>query len=374
MIKSLIINRKLKILVNLSFSFLFIILILISSLFAPDSAQKNDYYSKITPQDIKSSEIVFDLGINITNIGDLDLSSKTFNAEGSVWLKWNELPDWVADEWDLEISEMPIKSLYFTNIADREGFQSEIDPSKPYLDTDGKFIQWLSFSGTFYAKDINLRRFPFEQIDLPIELESDDFNISDAVFIHNQEGSIVGSRRDIHGFKYKGVEVNTFKHFYNTNWGLKENDLYSAIPNTSEYPSLVTKVTYERNVAASILNIFLPIILIMILVILNPFIEIADSQIQLPASLLLVLTFARSGYKEMLPDSLSYTTYADMFFLMCLGVTLIIFLYAIFVANKYNRSSNKAVTMLKEVNIYVSKLSITFVVVVPFIIWSILPN
>ena len=75
----------------------------------------------------------------------------------------------------------------------------------------------------------------------------------------------------------------------------------------------------------------------------------------------------------MLPDSLSYTTYADMFFLMCLGVTLIIFLYAIFVANKYNRSSNKAVTMLKEVNIYVSKLSITFVVVVPFIIWSILP-
>ena len=214
----------------------------------------------------------------------------------------------------------------------------------------------------------------FDQIDLPIELESDDFNISDAVFIHNQEGNIVGSRRNIHGFKYKGVEVNTFKHFYNTNWGLKENDLYSAIPNTSEYPSLVTKVTYTRNVAASILNIFLPIILIMILVILNPFIEIADSQIQLPASLLLVLTFARSGYREMLPDSLSYTTYADMFFLMCLGVTLIIFLYAIFVANKYNRSSNKAVTILKEVNIYVSKLSITFVVVVPFIIWSILPN
>ena len=212
MINSLSFKRKLKILVNLGFSFLFIILILVSSLFAPDSTQKSDYYTKITPQDIKSSEIVFDLGINITNIGDLDLSSKTFNAEGSIWLKWNELPDWVADEWDLEISEMPIKSLYFTNIADGEGFQSEIDPSTPYLDADGKFIQWLSFSGKFYAKDINLRRFPFEQIDLPIELESDDFNISDAVFIHNQEGNIVGSRRNIHGFKYKGVEVKLEKN------------------------------------------------------------------------------------------------------------------------------------------------------------------
>ena len=38
----------------------------------------------------------------------------------------------------------------------------DIDPSNPYLDTDGKFIQWLSFNGEFYAKDINLRRFPFE--------------------------------------------------------------------------------------------------------------------------------------------------------------------------------------------------------------------
>ena len=117
MIKSLSLKRKLKTLVNLAFSFLFILLILISSLFSPDLAQKSDYYLKITPQDIKSSEIVFDLCINITNIGDLDLSSKTFSAEGSIWFKWDELPDWVADEWDFEISKMPIKSLYFTNMS-----------------------------------------------------------------------------------------------------------------------------------------------------------------------------------------------------------------------------------------------------------------
>ena len=373
MFKSLSFKRKLKILINLAFSFLFILLILIPSLFSPDLTQKSDYYSKITAQDIESSEIVFDLGINITNIGDLDLSSKTFKAEGSIWLKWNELPDWVADEWDNEIADMPIKSLYFTNVANG-GLKLDIDPSNPYLDTDGKFIQWLSFSGEFYAKDINLRRFPFEQIELPIELESDDFNLSEAIFVHNQQGSIVSSRRNIHGFKYQGVHVNALKHFYNTNWGLKENDLYSAIPNTSEYPSLITKLIYKRNIAASLLNIFFPIILIMILVIINPFIEIATSRLNMPASLLLVLTFSRSGYKRMLPDSLTYTTYADMFFLMCLGVTLIIFLYAIFVSNRYQRSSNKAVTLLKEVDMYVSKLSIFFVIVVPFIMWSLLPN
>ena len=77
-----------------------------------------------------------------------------------------------------------------------------------------------------------------------------------------REGTIVGSRRNIHGFKYQGVNVNALKHFYNTNWGLKENDLYSAIPNTSEYPSLITKLIYKRNILASLLNIFSPIIYI----------------------------------------------------------------------------------------------------------------
>ena len=140
---------------------------------------KADYYEPSTRVDTHNTKIAeFDIGANLTNIWGLDLSSKTFNAEGFIWLKWDKLPIWL-EKWDPEIAKQPIKSIGFVNAVDRYDFVKELEPSAPIIDSDMRNIQWLFFSGKFIARDLDLKKFPFESISLPVEIEFDDFYSTD---------------------------------------------------------------------------------------------------------------------------------------------------------------------------------------------------
>ena len=48
-------------------------------------------------------------------------------------------------------------------------------PLIQHLGEDGRYIQWLEFSGLFYIEELDLRKFPFHTVHLPIEIEFDDF-------------------------------------------------------------------------------------------------------------------------------------------------------------------------------------------------------
>ena len=118
-----------------------------------------DYYESPTGIHTSIREVAeFDIGINLTNIWDLDLSSKTFNAEGYIWMKWDDLPSWL-EEWDPEVLKKPIKSIGFVNAVERYDFIEESEPSVPWVDSDCKNIQWLFFSGKFIARDLYLKTF-----------------------------------------------------------------------------------------------------------------------------------------------------------------------------------------------------------------------
>ena len=76
------------------------------------------------------------LGISISTLYDLDLTSGSYYAEGYVWLRYKEVPDWMR-EWDLEIYECPLKTVGFINVVEAQDFKTQLEPSKPTLDDDG---------------------------------------------------------------------------------------------------------------------------------------------------------------------------------------------------------------------------------------------
>ena len=85
--------------------------------------------------------------------------------------------------WDKATQDDPALTLEFINAVEHWDFVKNLSPEEPYLDKDGWTYQALVFSGRFLASDLNLQRFPFESITLPIEIETDDFWLSELALI-----------------------------------------------------------------------------------------------------------------------------------------------------------------------------------------------
>ena len=91
--------------------------------------------------------------------------------------------------WDEATQNDPALTLEFLNAIEHWDFVKELSPEDPYTDSDGWTYQSAVFSGRFLANDIDLRRFPFESITLPIEIESDDFWLTELAFVPDTSGS-----------------------------------------------------------------------------------------------------------------------------------------------------------------------------------------
>ena len=125
-------------------------------------------------------------GANISNIYSIDLASSSFSAEGIAWLKYRakDRPQWLK-EWDPQIYKSPARMIQFVNATDRTNFDCDIVPSRPYEDSDGRFSQWVEFSGRFVPPDLALSLFPFETIDLSVEIDRMMFMLRKLLLVMN---------------------------------------------------------------------------------------------------------------------------------------------------------------------------------------------
>ena len=336
-----------------------------------------DYYESPTGIHTSIREVAeFDIGINLTNIWDLDLSSKTFNAEGYIWMKWDDLPSWL-EEWDPEVLKKPIKSIGFVNAVERYDFIEESEPSVPWVDSDGKNIQWLFFSGKFIARDLDLKKFPFENILLPVEIEFDDFFSTEAKFTYKSSGETVAQNKSLHGYKFLGSKVLVRNHVYPTDWGQSEAKEHFGL-DTTKYTNLRVDLSYNRSFRSSFLSIFLPLVIVMLVVVLTPLIELEniDAKIALPASVLLVLVFLQDSYKKMIPLGLEYPTYADYLYAICLSVTSMVFIWSVANSNLYLRSiggSRQLVAKRRSRSeLYFFWITFSYLLLSPLYLWIVL--
>lgn len=268
------------------------------------------------------------LGTSILSVYGLDLASNSFCAEGYVWIKYQQVPDWLRD-WDPEVFASPIKSLTMLNAIERHDLVRE--PSLPEKDDDGEFIQWLYFSGKFHAPEISLRLFPFEVISLPIVLEFDDFFAGESVVELSNQQDLLARRVALNGYSYKGSSLSLYHHSYPTNWGYAYAENYFGCKDYSEFISVVARMSFKRNRINSLMSFFVPLLIVMSLVCLTPLIPIQDyaTRLAMPASALLVLIFLKDEYKKVLPAGLNYPTIADLVYLIDLFISLSVFVHSL---------------------------------------------
>ena len=148
----------------------------------------------------------FTIGLDVQRINNINLESRSFSAEGWVSLKWEDLPEWV-ESWDPEIHANPVLTLSLANAINRDDLHLKATPSPPYLDKDGNYIQWLEFSGSFYIDKINLRKFPFHTIELPIEIEFDDYFAEEVnVRIRKMQSRLIGVK-EFSGYSFASENI-----------------------------------------------------------------------------------------------------------------------------------------------------------------------
>ena len=158
----------------------------------------------------------FTIGLDIQRINDINLESRSFSAEGWVSLKWKNLPDWV-ESWDPKVHADPVLTLSLANAINRDDLHLKATPSPPYLDKDGNYIQWLEFSGAFYIDQINLRKFPFHTIELPIEIEFDDY-FAEEVNSREMESRLIGVKNSVD--TVLRLNMLCLNKVYKTNFGM----------------------------------------------------------------------------------------------------------------------------------------------------------
>jgi len=291
------------------------------------------------------------IGISLFNLCDLNLGGKTFYVEGMLWLKYQRAPGWL-DHWDKEIVSCPVKALRFVNNVYKQDLSLELEPSSPVTDVDGQQIQWLKFSGSFVADRLDLRRFPFETIRLPIEVELEDMYASETDLEYMRSGSLMASGGELSGYTLKGTYVNQSIHTYRTNWGWVTAEACNNDKDLAEFDNIRIYVEYSRSARSSLLSIFLPLAVMMCVVLCVPLIDIHqhENRVVIPASVLLVLVFLQDGYKKILPPGLSYPTLADLIYATCFILTIGVFAWGVLTANEYLSLANATQIAIDDIN------------------------
>jgi len=287
-------------------------------------------------RNIQENQLKAFLGISISTLYDLDLTSGSYYVEGYVWLRYKEVPEWMR-EWDLEIYECPLKTVGFINVVEAQDFKTQLEPSKPTLDDDGHYIQWLEYSGKFIATSLDLSLFPFETIVLPLCIELDDLYAGESDVEYLPSGQVITAPPSINGYSLKHCDVIPYINTYQTNWGFQYANSFFNKQNFSAYQAFRIETTLTRDPWNSFVNIFLPLVIVMIIVITAPLVAIQDYQTKLaiPASALLVLVFLQDGYKKILPPGLNYPTLADLIYTFNMFITIMVFLWSLIQTKLY---------------------------------------
>jgi hypothetical protein len=352
---------------------IFLALILIVGLFVhfdtlePKEMQQSDQLLPRT-DNTKISDTTIQIGTYIDNIYNLSATTKGFDVDGWVWLKWSQK----AQEYFENRKLTPDTWLNFVNQVNDWDFKLDQLYVKPVKLKDGRYYQGYKFSGHFYVNEINFRRFPFQTIKLPVIFELADFaeidtkvdthkldNINELQLLPDESSSNVGSFISISGYKTIEFKIISEVHKYGTNFGLGESDLKNIKTN-----QIIFETSYKPSVNAALLTLFLPLLIVMTLVIFSPMLSAALWEVRLgiPPMAFLTLIFLQQIHKDKLPG-LPYITYMDIIYNICYFIILILFILFLWGSNRLDHANNEdKVAVINHINEIDDKVQIGLVV------------
>ncbi len=269
-------------------------------------------------------------GIHLENIYDLSLKNKTFSADGRFWLEW---PEAVQKELEKQ-SLQPIQLIDFVNqVTEWEG-RLEADNAQATQRGD-KWFQSFNFSMQFNIHQLNLSRYPFNNLNLPITLAINPIHaglMQRQILLlpaRNQQG-IIGEYANLDGYQLQSAQINPELRTYRTDYGLKQ---------TIKASQLNINLKYSSSFWPAFIALLLPLIIILLIVLISPYLEssLGDIRIAVPSTALLTLVFLQQGYVANLPPS-PYLTYLDRLYAVSYLICVSLFTLFAWSSNVFERT------------------------------------
>ena len=273
-----------------------------------------------------------EVGIHVKNISGLSLKEKTFLANGWFWLKWPENVQNLIESNNINLNEI----VEFVNLVEPWDSQIELDGSEPRLTSQGKYFQGYRFSGQFYQEDMDLRRFPFQSISLPLIVETRPASFSmesEAILLKPEEGAktIMGDYINFNGYKLTRATISPKIHTYRTTFGEENTE------SGGNYSAITFAVNYKTDTASAIYQYIVPWLIVMSIIILAPSLnsKMGDARLAIPSTMLLTLVFLQQGARENIPP-LEYITFLDKIYLFGFVASLTLFCIFVWAINLYD--------------------------------------
>jgi hypothetical protein len=283
----------------------------------------------------KPNAIAVKVGAYVDNFHDLSLQNRRFVAEGYYWLEW---PQSLQNKLDSEKIE-PKSIIVLANQVDNWDGQINSFSEEPIRLANGNYYQQFQFSANFYIPEINLRRFPFESVELPVIFEIGDDSLAiqkgNVILVPDaSRNALVGSFAEINGYRITSSVLKPTVHTFGTNLGLNNGDL--------SYSGVALQATLKSTPLPSILKYFLPLMIVVGIVILAPSLEgeLGDIRLAIPSTGLLTLIFLQQAYEADLPE-LDYLTFLDWIYACGYVIAIGTFLLFVWGTNYYQRTPKK---------------------------------
>ena len=288
-----------------------------------------------------------EIGMHIENIYNLSLKDKTFNAEGWFWLKWPEAVQEIITKNKIPILEI----VELVNQVETWDSNIQLDSNEPELQADGNRLQLVRFSAKFYDDAQNLKRFPFETLELPITVETRPtiFSMADqAISLYPKLGTtgVLGQYAGLNGFELQGSSLTKSIYAYSTNFGESNGE------KGGEFSRVDYTVNYATEFWPSFYQYIMPWLAVMAMLILAPNLEgkFTELRLAIPSTALLTLVFLQLGTSSDLPK-LSYITFIDQLYLFGYIASIVLFALFVWGSNLYETApAEQQQTVMLKIN------------------------
>jgi hypothetical protein len=291
-----------------------------NSITAPTD-RPNTRFQHRKPVTFQDPSKTIEVGLHVENVHQLSLKDKNYWVEGWYWLRWPR-----AIQAILEAEKIPTdRMMEFTNQIEDNSMTIATEEPEVLALPGNTFYQSFRFSGKFYVNDLDLSRFPFHEISLPVVIETRHAQLScstgsciglkpDPVNIR----SLIGQFAAINGYDIKSAKITPFIHQYKSNFGIGTPSAFAAVD---------FSILYKTNPLAAFSQSILPLLVIIGIVIASPSLpgSIGDVRLAIPTTALLTMIFLQQSYRSEIPP-LSYLCFIDWLYLYVYVLSIVFFL------------------------------------------------
>jgi hypothetical protein len=265
------------------------------------------------------------IGVFANNNYDLDLSAPGFSSTGLVWIIWEEPLQAEMRNDGLSIRDL-IQPLNLLDDSAADAFTPAT--AEPEKIGKTRYRQLFNYHGRFKIDQLDLRRYPFNSLTLPLIFEargpSGALVYQNARLLADTGGSGLGQLKDINGWINEGWSVAEFRHRYDTSFGDPE------LSPPQDFSQVVFEAIYRTSTWGAFWRLIQPLAVVLLMLTLVPKVDRMEweTRVGAPATVLLTLIFLQQEYRGSVPV-LPSLTFLDKLYVFAYLVSLATFVLAI---------------------------------------------